>query len=443
MADYVIMLEDFQKEIGSYPSGGGSGTIAVDTVITKNGQQTIRLTPTAGSNINVQFPVSNDFVNGDYISFFVYINNVNATNSLTLYVSNNNFASFFSKGYNAAGAKVGWNHIVLSKSEFTTTNGATWDAVDKLQIRATAGSGQTFYICLDSVYWRANERTRILVDLDDGFASCYNIVYPYATNLGIKCNVYALSGVSPGTYMSVAQLTELYNAGWDVCNHTILHEDLSTLTLEEATATLNTCKAWLLANGFTRSFDHLAYPVNLPNATAIQAASDVGMKTARTIFGTRSYIHQRKDLLEVPGRGAGQGIALSTITGDIDTAIAKGGTYMFYAHDIAESETLANQWATSKMYGLLDYLADKRDQGLLDILTITEWYDIAITEHQFSCWRPFSGIMPDLALLASESSVVVGAQIWEDQNVTTEKINKYLKPHGNFVMDGNNYVING
>lgn len=406
-----MILEDFQKVIGSYPSGGGSGTITIDTVITKNGQQTIRLTPTAGSNINVQFPVSSDFVNGDCISFFLYFNNISSANSLTFYISNNNFSKFFLKGYNAGGAKVGWNHIVLLKSEFSTSNGASWEDVDKLQIRASAGTGQDFFICLDSVYWRANERPRVVIGFDDGFAAVYNTVYPYAENLGIKCNVYALSGVAAGTYMSVAQLSELYNSGWDICNHTNLHEDLSTLTLEEATTTLNTCKAWLLSNGFTRSYDHIAYPVNLPNSIAIQAASDIGAKTARTVFGGRSYIHQRKDVFEIPGRGVGKGTTLATITGEIDTLVSNGGTYMFYAHDIASTESTANQWQTTKMQQFLDYVADKRDQGLLDILTISEWYEIAEYEYQFSCWRGFSGSMPSLDRVASTSLIVNGAYV--------------------------------
>ena len=421
MNNKVVLLDDCQKPLSSYPSGGGAGAITIDNEIIKNGKQSIRLSPNAEANINVQLPINNNLGSGDWLSFLVYVNNVAVTNTLGFYVSNNNFAKFFFKGQNVEGLKVGWNHILIQKSEFKTTNGAVWGAVDKLQIRAAAGANQVFFCCIDSIYWMAKERPRLLLGFDDSFASIYDIVYPYAKERNLKGTLYALSGVSSNRYMRPSQLSTLYQEGWDICNHTNLHEDLSSLTLEEAKLTINTCKNWLLSHGFTRSANHLAYPINLPNSIAIQAALETGMLTARTIFGTRSYISQRKDYLEVPGRGVSKGIELSSILYDIDQLILRGGTYMFFAHDIAETEINANQWATSKMLSLLDYVSTQRDLGLLDIVTISEWYDIAKDTHSISNLVSTSGSMVAISMPTNNSNFTIDqVQIWKTQPTITQ-----------------------
>jgi hypothetical protein len=97
------------------------------------------------------------------------------------------------------------------------------------------------------------------------------------------------------------------------------------------------------------------------------------MKTARTIFGDRYYTEMRDDMLEIVGRGVSQGISLATITSDVDTLIAKGGTYMLYAHDVANGGA-GNQWPIADMLGLIDYVKIQSDAGLLDVMTLTEWY---------------------------------------------------------------------
>ena len=88
------------------------------------------------------------------------------------------------------------------------------------------------------------------------------------------------------------------------------------------------------------------------------------------------------------------GTSLSTVTGDVDELLLRGGTYMFYAHDIADTEVNANQWETSKLTGFIDYVAAKRDAGLLDVMTITEWYALALSEYKYGCYAPCDSTLP-------------------------------------------------
>lgn len=373
----VLTLNNFQNSLGSYPNAGGTGTITVDNTIVKNGTQTIKLSPAAGANINVDIPIASTLPAGDMLAIFVYVNESNATNSLIIYVSNSNFAKFFTKTVNGGSLKAGWNHVVVAKSEFSTGNGAVWTAVDKFRLRATAGAGRTFFVCIDSIYWHANERPKFCLQFDDGYAGVYNSVFQYAKYKNVVGTIYACSGLQPPNYMTPAQYQEMYADGWDIGNHTNLHEDLSTLTLEAAKTTINTCNTWLLNNGLDRAANHLAYPVNLPNTTAIQAASDCGMLTARTVFNASYYPTERRDRLEVNGYGVGRDTLLATVTAEIDVLLSKGGTIMLYIHNVLDTPVTATTVSTANVHAIIDYIATKRDSGLLDILTITEWYRYA------------------------------------------------------------------
>ncbi|WP_369128058.1 polysaccharide deacetylase family protein [Lysinibacillus sp. CNPSo 3705] len=55
-------------------------------------------------------------------------------------------------------------------------------------------------------------------------------------------------------------IKELYNYGWDLFNHTVTHQDLSTLSINCIQAELDGCREWLIFNGFSRTADFVAYP---------------------------------------------------------------------------------------------------------------------------------------------------------------------------------------
>jgi len=43
-------------------------------------------------------------------------------------------------------------------------------------------------------------------------------------------------------------------------NHTVTHQDLSTLSINCIQAELDGCREWLIFNGFSRTADFVAYP---------------------------------------------------------------------------------------------------------------------------------------------------------------------------------------
>lgn len=93
----------------------------------------------------------------------------------------------------------------------------------------------------------------ITITFDDGWLNTYTTAYPVLRELGLKGNL-AINPVPIDQnwqgYMSLAQVRELYNAGWSVVSHSLTHRDLKTLTEAELHTELRDSKAWIQQKGF-------------------------------------------------------------------------------------------------------------------------------------------------------------------------------------------------
>ena len=60
-----------------------------------------------------------------------------------------------------------------------------------------------------------------VITFDDGFESTYTIAFPLMQQYGIKGTVYVVPDWlgAPG-YLTLAELTEMHNAGWTIASHT-------------------------------------------------------------------------------------------------------------------------------------------------------------------------------------------------------------------------------
>lgn len=131
---------------------------------------------------------------------------------------------------------------------------------------------------------------RIAITFDDGKESDYTVALPIMTAAGFPGTSYVISNKvgTPG-FVTLAQLQEMYAAGWCVGNHTSDHNDLSVLEagdLESITAG----RDWLIANGMPRGANQFAYPYGVgAGVAAVQAhLASIGVETAR-LYGGGAY----------------------------------------------------------------------------------------------------------------------------------------------------------
>jgi peptidoglycan/xylan/chitin deacetylase (PgdA/CDA1 family) len=64
---------------------------------------------------------------------------------------------------------------------------------------------------------------------------------------------------SSSFYMNISQVTTLYNAGWDIGDHTKNHINLISVPKSVAQANISEAQQQLASWGFTKSMLHIAY----------------------------------------------------------------------------------------------------------------------------------------------------------------------------------------
>lgn len=192
----------------------------------------------------------------------------------------------------------------------------------------------------------------IIFRFDDAKLSTWDYAMPILAARGLAGSVFAMGYFMP--QMSLRQLHEMYDAGWDVANHTDNHYDLTTLSESAATAEIAGQSAWLLENGFTRSARFLAYPNNGYNATVRAAAAAAGILAATgSAYGYNSL--PVADWLQLTHQYLGATYSLATIEGYIDTAVAADDALIIVGHDLVASGATGMDWLPSDFASLVDY----------------------------------------------------------------------------------------
>ena len=197
-------------------------------------------------------------------------------------------------------------------------------------------------------------KSAFLWTFDDGYDENYVEVLPYLSARHASATMYVATDLvgRGGTRISLAHLQALYDAGWAVGNHTSDHTNLSAVDRATAAAKIQQGFDWLIAHGFTRAARHLAYPYNATSDSAVAAAADCGMVSARR-SGKRNQQLPMDEALRISAFEFDD--TLTTVAAwqtRIDRAIAAGGTIIVNGHTF-DATTLP------LFTGVADYLAEK------------------------------------------------------------------------------------
>jgi hypothetical protein len=262
-----------------------------------------------------------------------------------------------------------------------------------------AGSALPAIECyLDSVYISPHSRTKILFQFDDGFESDYLLAYKIMytdrvaagkTPLLGTSNVYQ-SGMESGTILTEEQARIMYDNGWDIANHS--SDDVIPGTIDKFVA----CRTYLDSLGFTRSSGYIAYPGNDYDNDLVREVARAGFKGARgRVASTLPDIcippsaghPDAKDIWPFSKHAFPFAITFSEVTYDagspanvgtniklaIDKACAVGGTCSIMLHELVASSATGNQINEASFQAIVDYVGEKMEQGLCDVVTVSQW----------------------------------------------------------------------
>lgn len=383
--NYVInngsLIEDFEGSISDWARVGSTGE---DSAKFKTGSKSFYLGTNGTSVSKSGYTIDTRA----YDRFWVWVHTSDINNGSKLEVWLSDDPTFT----NAMRATIGeavfcpklahpdWNCVQLHKDDFVMIGAMDWNRVmTALKFAVPASSGAR-RLQVDSFYAGGYARPKILITFDDARVSAYTEAFTKMQSAGISGTMYCNGAlIGQPSYMTLAQLQSMYEEGWDVANHTYNHVNLSTLSLAAAIDEIKLQEEWLTQNGFTRALKHFAYPQNAFSGYADDAVAALEFKTARAQAGLFSTLGGKPgipgDHHILPWVNLNNTITLADCKAWVDQAIQRGSTLIFAGHIITATPTLSTEFSTANFSALVDYVISKRNQGLCDIPTISQWYE--------------------------------------------------------------------
>jgi len=378
--DEGALLEDFEN-INEWVIGKDNASQLADYTFKKNGNQGLRLNAVGGKpaystkKINLDLKQVNNFI------FGVYVHDLSSLSSIGIYFSStNDWSKYFSKIIEDANFKEGWNEVVLSKEDFGSSGGERWENVMvmfklKCEPKAAKNSSVTF----DDFRLNYKAKAVVIINFDDGFNSVYDRAYPILFNNQQRATVFVItSRVGKDPYMSKEKLEFLRNDGWDIANHSKSHLELTTFTLSEMEVEINDGYKWLAENGFGNTAGFFAYPFGKYNDAVIKKVKEKHQLGRSVIDGYyQPHLKLNDDDLAylIKAMSVTQKTSVQKAKDRINKVIEQNGLLVLLFHSLADDKTESDEeYLTSDFKQISDYLKTKQDAGLLEVMTLSDYY---------------------------------------------------------------------
>lgn len=342
------------------------------------------------NHIDIAFWIEDQY-NFDQIEVWIAstANYVTTTNNWTKYMK--------ATGMTTAGRlHAGWNFIRLCKSQFIDYNnaGESWGVMRAMRIRlfvpatkftngfgvgdvpSTATKVAVGGVYLDSKY----ETPQLMINFDDSQLSMFTNGFPYMRSKGIRSTLFVcynhIKEQTPtsNTLMNIAQHAEYYNAGNDLGCHSVTHEDMWSKTEAELIYEWATIRDFLISNGWTRAALIAAYPNARYNQLVLTVVKNLGFVLGRgrnvDYIGTLTP----DEILAIPTREIRSTTTIETLQGWIDNMILYNQSLSIFTHGVYENPDTYNTDPVT-FNAFIDYVVAKRDAGLIDVVTYSEFYN--------------------------------------------------------------------
>ncbi len=169
-----------------------------------------------------------------------------------------------------------WNRLVMTSNMATEVGTPLWEGVAagytfttiELQIdRITDGADTS--VSFGLITTDNASKGGFVWNFDDAKSGVFTYAYPVLKANGWQGVVSIIeSQIDQATFLTTAQLQELYDNGWDLICHSKTHPTMSTETIADLVEELVSPQELLIANGWYRGARILAWPGN----SAVSAA---------------------------------------------------------------------------------------------------------------------------------------------------------------------------
>ena len=307
------------------------------------------------------------------------------------------------------------------KLQNTANTSSTQNNIQDPQSDTNPQTTQNVVNNITNTSYIANEDPAVIT-FDDGDESAYTIAYPIMKQYGLVGTLYIVPAWigTPG-YLTLAQLTEMHNAGWTIADHTWDHTWLQGLTSAQITNKIQKAITWFNSNGFSDGAYQLAYPYGAYDNTVLQVCQQLGIETARTTNqgyilpnGVDDYLGV-VDYLQLPCWL----FSNTTVRSDWQTAInnsgASGLTTIFLLHDIVPSNPIVLEDVTTATF--TQFIEDIVQSGV-KTETISQWYNAMTNPAPVAAFTatPVTGSAPLTVQFTDQSTGSSLSYSWDFNN---------------------------
>lgn len=335
---------------------------------------------TAGFNFNIQKTTNIDLTLRDGFWLYMRFNNrkpKTVGQGVTIYLSNEatiggNYLS--TTAYPSSGS-VSEMAYWVPKTGFAATGTATFASkIKTIRIRVDTKAGSVNDVDLLGIVL-GKKRPSVVVAFDDGWVSTYTDAWPEAQKRAVPLTHYLIGELFDNPlYITRENAMEFIASGDYVGFH---GTDRWDTDLSQVDADYARLKAELPLAG---DFEHASYPEGEIGdeqlwRQMIVKLQSLGCKSGRLagLVGT-PVLAGFNDNFTLSSYVLRDTTSLASAKAAVDEAIKSGGCVHFYGHKI-EAVAGVISWAKSDFIALLDYICEKRDQDVLDVDTVSSWYD--------------------------------------------------------------------
>ncbi|KYH25578.1 polysaccharide deacetylase [Halalkalicoccus paucihalophilus] len=238
-------------------------------------------------------------------------------------------------------------------------------AIDTRRIQIRFGEETSGTLWVDSIRLEPIPETpKLMVQWDDGFASQYTKALPIQHEYDIPSTTFINTANLGGDRLTVEQLDDLHDHGWEIGSHLMTHENLRELPQREQESQIRGAKEWLVDNGFEESAAFLAYPYGTYDQSSYDLAEE--HHTYAMVGGNPGY-----GLPRSPAHlGRSSERTLPAARTYVDTLVRWGGTGGLFWHEIPAETPVA------EFDAIMSYIGDRCDAGELDVITLSELADL-------------------------------------------------------------------
>jgi peptidoglycan/xylan/chitin deacetylase (PgdA/CDA1 family) len=220
-----------------------------------------------------------------------------------------------------------------------------------------------------------DHKANVILMFDDGWETQYTVAYNYMSQKDMRGSIAVIgSAIGENNYLNMGQLNILYDANWDLLNHTYNHTILNMVDINKQMDAIKRGDEWLKKNGFNNLNNVLIYPEGEYNNDTVTALKKLNYISGRTV---KDGLNPKKpsDPYDIKVKNVLTDTKTEWVYNWIDSVIDDNSTLILLFHKI-QNDVDDSKMKVKKedFYKIINYLDKKRNS--LNIITYSEWMQI-------------------------------------------------------------------